>query len=59
MSRAELISQFSPEVEGGTAMERLYLWPANPAASLFALWIVSQIFFYFARQPVHRALREA
>ena len=39
-------------------MERLYLWPANPAASLLALWIVTQIFFYAARAPVHKALRE-
>ena len=39
-------------------MERLYLWPANPAASLFALWIVSQIFLWAARAPVHKALQE-
>ena len=39
-------------------MERLYLWPTNPAASLFALWIVSQAFLYAARVPVHKALRE-
>ena len=40
-------------------MERLYFWPANPAASLFVLWILSQIFLYAARVPVHKALREA
>src|SRR5947209_9245879 len=39
-------------------MERLYFWPANPAASLFVLWILSQIFLYAARVPVHKALRE-
>jgi hypothetical protein len=39
-------------------MERLYLWPANPAASLLALWILSQIFLWAARAPVHKALRE-
>ena len=39
-------------------MERLYFWPTNPAASLFTLWILSQVFLYAARVPVHRALRE-
>src|SRR5260370_28672599 len=39
-------------------MERFYFWPANPAASLFALWVLSQIFLYAARVPMHRALRE-
>lgn len=39
-------------------MEHLYFWPANPAASLFALWVLSQVFLYAARIPVHRALRE-
>ena len=29
-------------------MERFYFWPANPAASLFALWVLSQIFLYAA-----------
>ncbi|HUJ25726.1 MAG TPA: hypothetical protein VLW85_06895, partial [Myxococcales bacterium] len=38
-------------------MERLYLWPANPAASLLALWMLSQVFFFFARAPVHEALK--
>lgn len=38
-------------------MEHLYLWPANPAASLLALWILSQIFLYAARSPVHQALQ--
>src|SRR5260221_7734180 len=37
-------------------MERLYLWPANPAASLIVLWILSQVFFYAARAPMHKAL---
>jgi hypothetical protein len=39
-------------------MEHLYFWPANPAASLFALWLLSQVFLYAARVPVHKALRE-
>ena len=39
-------------------MERLYFWPTNPAASLFALWVLSQVFLYAARVPMHRALRE-
>jgi len=39
-------------------MERFYFWPQNPAASIFALWVLSQIFLYAARYPVHRALRE-
>ena len=39
-------------------MERLYFWPANPAASLFTLWVLSQVFLYAARVPMHRALRE-
>ena len=39
-------------------MERLYFWPTNPAASLFTLWVLSQVFLYAARVPVHRALRE-
>jgi hypothetical protein len=38
-------------------MERLYLWPTNPAASLLALWVISQVFLYFARAPMHRAFR--
>ena len=29
-------------------MERFYFWPQNPAASLFALWVLSQIFLYAA-----------
>src|SRR4051812_39019287 len=36
-------------------MESLYLWPANPAASIFVLVIVAQIFLYAARHPMHRA----
>ena len=38
-------------------MEHLYLWPANPAASLLALWILSQVFLYAARAPMHKALQ--
>jgi len=39
-------------------VERFYFWPSNPAASLFTLWVLSQIFLYAARVPMHRALRE-
>src|SRR2546426_107377 len=42
----------------GETMERFYFWPTNPAASIFTLWILSQIFLYAARLPMHRALRE-
>ena len=38
-------------------MESLYLWPARPAASLLVLWLISQVFFWAARVPVHRAFR--
>lgn len=40
-------------------MNSLYLWPDRPAASLLALWLFSQIFFYAARVPMHRAIRSA
>src|SRR3954465_4220043 len=39
-------------------MEHLYLWPANPAASLLALFILSNIFLWAARAPVHKGLSE-
>ena len=32
-------------------------WPTNPAASLLAIWVLSQVFLYFARAPMHRAFR--
>jgi hypothetical protein len=38
-------------------MESLYLWPARPAASLLVLWLLSQLFCWAARAPVHRAFR--
>jgi hypothetical protein len=38
-------------------MESLYLWPARPAASLLVLWLLSQVFCWAARVPVHRAFR--
>src|SRR5258708_19485747 len=38
-------------------MDHLYLFPHNPAASLLALWVLSQVFLYFARSPMHRAFR--
>lgn len=39
-------------------MEHLLLWPANPAASILALWLISQVFLYAARVPMHRGLQE-
>jgi hypothetical protein len=39
-------------------MNRLYFWPDSPALSLFVLWLISQVLFYFARVPVHRGLRK-
>ena len=39
-------------------MERLLIWPANPAASILALWLISQVFLYFARVPMHKGLDE-
>lgn len=40
-------------------MNHLYLWPDRPALSLLALWMFSQIFFYAARAPMHRAFGSA
>jgi len=39
-------------------MQSLYLWPDKPALSLLVLWLVSQVLFYAARVPMHRALRK-
>ena len=39
-------------------MQTLYFWPDNPALSLLVLWLVTQLPFYAARVPVHRALRK-
>src|SRR5690349_16623292 len=44
--------------QGGREMEHLYLWPTNRAASLLALFILSNVFLYAARLPMHKALRE-
>lgn len=38
-------------------MERFFLFPSSPFASLFVLLLLSQVFLYAARVPVHRALR--
>jgi hypothetical protein len=40
------------------AMQSLYLWPDSPALSLIVLWLVTQLLFYAARVPMHRALRK-
>ena len=39
-------------------MQSLYLWPDRPALSLFVIWMVTQLLFYAARVPMHRALRK-
>ena len=36
-------------------MDSLYFWPTRPAASLLVLWLISQVFCYAARIPMHRA----
>ena len=38
-------------------MERFYLWPDKPGASLFALWFFSQLILWAGRVPMHRAFR--
>jgi hypothetical protein len=38
-------------------METIYLWPDNPALSLLALWLVSVIFLWAAREPMLQLLR--
>src|SRR5207244_5026568 len=49
---------FNEKVRDMSIVELFYFWPSNPAASIFTLWILSQIFLYAARVPMHRALRE-
>lgn len=39
-------------------MHSLYIWPESPGLSLLVLFVVSQVFLYFARVQVHRALRK-
>lgn len=38
-------------------MEAAYLWPGNPLASLFVLWVVSVIFLWAARGAMLRLLQ--
>jgi len=38
-------------------METIYLWPDNPALSLFVLWIASVIFLWAAREPMLQMLK--
>ena len=38
-------------------MEMLYLWPSNPALSIFALVIASMIFLWAAREPMVQLLK--
>ena len=35
-------------------MDALYLWPGQPALSLFALWLASVVFLWAAREPMAR-----
>ena len=37
-------------------MESIYLWPENPLASLFVLWVASVIFLWAARVPMLKVL---
>ena len=37
-------------------MESIYLWPENPLASLFVLWVASVVFFWAARAPMLKVL---
>lgn len=39
-------------------MPSVYLWPDKPALSLLVLWLATQVLFYAARVPMHRALRK-
>ena len=39
-------------------MHSLYFWPDSPVLSLLVLFLISQVFFYAARVPVHRGLRK-
>ena len=38
-------------------MASLYLWPDNPALSLFVLWLVSAVFLWAAREPMLQLLK--
>ena len=38
-------------------MEALYFWPERPALSILVLWVLSVVFLYLARVPMHRLLR--
>ncbi len=38
-------------------MRTLYLWPDNSVASLLVLWAFSQLLFWAARAPMHRAFK--
>ena len=33
-------------------MEAIYVWPANPVASLFVVWLSSAVFLWAAREPM-------
>ena len=38
-------------------MESLYVWPDNPALSLFALWSFSVVILWAAREPMLQMIR--
>lgn len=39
-------------------MRSFYLWPDKPVLSLLVFWLITQVLFYAARVPMHRALRK-
>jgi hypothetical protein len=48
------VIEFTP---GGAHMQALYLWPGEPLLSLVALWLVSLVFLWAAREPMARLLK--
>ena len=38
-------------------MESLYFWPESPALSLLALWALSALFLWAAREPMLQVLK--
>jgi hypothetical protein len=38
-------------------MDALYLWPEQPALSMFVLWLASVVFLWAAREPMHQLFR--
>ena len=38
-------------------MDAFFFWPANPALSILALWLISSVFLWAAREPMLQVLR--